>query len=224
MNPLELTGRARTHVVDCADPPCTLHVQALQGLLAMRAAAAVDGLDLWPVSSYRDFDRQVAIWNAKFRGERLLLDRQGCEFDGQCLDPAARIDAILWWSALPGASRHHWGTDLDVIDRAALLPQQRPQLVPAEFAPDGPFARLESWLVANLARFEFFRPYRLDRGGVSPEAWNLSYAPLAVPALEQVTLDVLAAAIEASSIEGRDQVLQRLPELHARYVRTIDAP
>ena len=33
---------------------------------------------------------------------------------------AARIDAILCWSALPGGSRHHWGTDCDVIDAAAL--------------------------------------------------------------------------------------------------------
>ncbi len=35
---------------------------------------------------------------------------------------AERVAAILVWSALPGASRHHWGTDCDVIDAAALPP------------------------------------------------------------------------------------------------------
>ena len=38
---------------------------------------------------------------------------------------ASECDAILLWSALPGASRHHWGTDFDVFDRAAVPPDYR---------------------------------------------------------------------------------------------------
>ena len=56
--------------------------------------------------------------------------------------------AILHWSALPGASRHHWGTEIDVIDRAALLHGQLAQLVPDEYAADGVFAKLGLWLSA----------------------------------------------------------------------------
>ena len=67
----ELTGRARTHIVDLDAPRCSLHAAVVQPLLAMRAAAAGQGIDLVPFSSFRDFDRQLSIWNAKARGERI---------------------------------------------------------------------------------------------------------------------------------------------------------
>ena len=88
----------------------------------MRAAAAADGIDLVAFSSFRDFDRQLAIWNGKFRGERPMQDRAGRPLDALALTPAERVAAILWWSALPGASRHHWGTDIDVMDAARCPP------------------------------------------------------------------------------------------------------
>ena len=74
------------------------------------------------------------------------------------------IDAILTWSALPGASRHHWGSDIDVIDAAALGPGARAQLVAEEFAPGGRFERLNGWLDSNMGRFGFFRPYATVQG------------------------------------------------------------
>ena len=37
---------------------------------------------------------------------------------------------ILEWSALPGASRHHWGSEFDVFDLAALPEGYRVQLLP----------------------------------------------------------------------------------------------
>lgn len=228
LDPQELTGRARSHVVELDWPRCVLHRDAVEPFLAMRGAALADGIDLVPVSSFRDFERQCAIWNAKFRGERPLLDRDGALLEALALDPAARVEAILWWSALPGASRHHWGSDLDVVDGAALPAGTAPQLVPAEFAADGPFARLEAWLAANMQRFGFFRPYATARGGVSPEPWHLSYAPVSVPAAQALTEDVLREALRATAathgIEGLDVVLATLPDLHHRYVADIDPP
>jgi LAS superfamily LD-carboxypeptidase LdcB len=225
LDALEVTGRARTHVVDLDGPRCTLHPQAASAFIAMRQAAAADGIDLHPASSFRDFARQSAIWNEKFRGERTMLDRSGCAMDGQCLAPAERVEAILWWSALPGASRHHWGTDLDVFDRAAIAPGTRVHLTPAEFGPGGPFARLDTWLERHMAQFGFFRPYASDHGGVSPEAWHISYAPVAAVAFEALTLPVLEEAIAQSAIEGRDAILARLDGIRERYVcRTDPAP
>ena len=100
----ELTGRARTHVVDLDAPSCTLHRAAVEPFLAMRAAAARDGIDLVPVSSFRDFSRQAQIWNAKFRGERRLLDRHGQRYavamlvnDPQAWATAEAQDALLEW-------------------------------------------------------------------------------------------------------------------------------
>ena len=32
------------------------------------------------------------------------------------MDDEAAIDKIIEYSTLPGTSRHHWGTDIDIID------------------------------------------------------------------------------------------------------------
>lgn len=224
MNELELTGRARTHVVDLERPRCTLHYEAAASFLAMRDAATAAGIDLVAASSFRDFERQLAIWNGKWRGERPLLDRAGCPLDVATLDPAARIDAILCWSALPGGSRHHWGSDVDVVDAGAMPAGYRVQLVPAEYARDGVFARLAQWLDGNMTRFGFYRPYAADHGGAVAEPWHLSYWPVAAQALEALTLPVLRRAVAGSGILGRDEVLERLPEIYTRFILAVDAP
>lgn len=220
-----LTGRSCDHVVTAADIGCALHADVITPLRLMRVIAwAEAGIDLVVASGFRDFDRQLAIWNAKMRGERPVLDRHGDPVDTLSLDLDARIDAVLLWSALPGASRHHWGTDLDVIDAAGMPPGYRPQLVALEYGPEGPFGALSHWLTANLQRFGFFRPYARDRGGVQPEPWHLSYAPVAMEAIERLTVERLAAALRDAPMEGRERVLERLPELHERYVLRFDPP
>ena len=224
MNDLELTGRARTHIVELERPRCALHYAAAASFLAMRDAAAGAGLDLVAASSFRDFDRQLHLWNAKWRGERPLLDRDGRPLDAAALDVAARIDAILCWSALPGGSRHHWGTDCDVIDAAAMPDGYRVQLVPAEYGPDGVFGRLASWLDEHMARYGFFRPYASVHCGPAVEPWHLSYWPVANEALERLTLPVLRRAVADSGMLGRDQVLERLPEIYTRFILAVDSP
>lgn len=220
----QVTGRARDHVVGVTEPPCTLHDEVVGPLLAMRAAAAADGIDLVPFSSFRDFDRQLAIWNGKFRGERPMQDRAGKPLDALALTPAERVAAILWWSALPGTSRHHWGTDVDVMDAGAVPKGYRLQVVPAEYAAGGPFAKLTTWLDQHMHAYGFFRPYATDRGGVSPEPWHLSYAPVAGRALAALTPERLRTVLAAADIEGKEAVLEALPGNFARYVVNIDAP
>ncbi len=224
MNELELTGRSRTHVVEVDEPHCILHRDAVRPFLEMRAAAASAGLDLVPVSSFRDFDAQLRIWNEKYRGERTLYDRDGRRLEHAALNESELIDALLCWSAVPGASRHHWGTEIDVMDRNALHPGQGAKLLPAEFGPAGPFTRLHEWLDAHMQRYGFFRPYRNDRGGVAPEPWHLSYGPVAERALGQLTVGVLRAALEERDVAGKVELLQRLAEIHRRYVASVDAP
>lgn len=224
MNELELTGRARTHVVDLAQPRCALHYEVAASFLAMRDAAAAEGIDLSPRSTFRDFDTQVSIWNRKWSGERPLYDRAGQRLERSQLADSDTVDAILCWSAVPGGSRHHWGTDVDVIDAAAVPAGYTVELLSSEYAPDGIFARLTAWLDANMRRFGFFRPYATDRGGVSPEPWHLSYAPVALPALESLSLSMLRRVIDDSSISGKPFVLARLPEIYTRFLLAIDAP
>ena len=224
MNDGELTGQVRTHIADVSEPACALHTQVVAPWLSLRRAALADGFDLVPHSSFRDFSRQLMIWNGKFSGERPILDASGLPLDAGGLRPAERIEAILLWSALPGASRHHWGTDLDLIDRRATPPNYQVQLTPEEFARGGPYAPLAGWLEANAARFGFFRPFRGILSGVQPEPWHFSFAPLAENARRSLTPAVLRKAIVAAPLLGKEQVLERLDALHARYVTAIDWP
>jgi LAS superfamily LD-carboxypeptidase LdcB len=224
LNSLEVTGRVATHVRDAADLKCVLHPGTAEGLLALKNEALAAGIELEIVSGFRNFNRQLAIWNAKFNGQRPVLDATGAAVNHAELYESELIDAILIWSALPGASRHHWGSDIDVIDTAALPEGARPQLVPAEFAPGGCFERLGGWLESNMSRFGFYRPYSTWRGGVQPEPWHLSYAPVASGALGVLSLEVLREAITRSDMLGRQTVLDRLPELYEKYVLAVDPP
>jgi LAS superfamily LD-carboxypeptidase LdcB len=224
MNELELTGRARTHIVEVDEPRCLMHREAVKPFLAMRAAASAAGIDLVPVSSFRDFDAQLRIWNEKYRGKRTLYDRDGRPLERAGLSETELIEAILWWSAMPGASRHHWGTEIDVIDAKGLPAGQGAKLLPIEFGPAGPFARLNEWLAGHMHRFGFFRPYDNDRGGVSPEPWHLSYGPVAASALTQLTVAVLQRALEDRELEGKATVLGQLGEIHRRYLASVDSP
>lgn len=225
----QLTGRSRTHVVDVEPFGCALHVDVIEPFRRLRAAAADAGIDLAPASAFRDFERQRLIWNAKYSGERPMLDRAGRPLQAAALEPQARIEAILWWSALPGASRHHWGTDFDVYDRNSLPAGASLRLEPDEYAPGGPFAALDAWLEQHAAEQGFYRPYRSHHDGVSPEPWHLSYAPIAVSCVAATTADVLAEALQSAAqagtpVLGTTEILARLPELQRRFVATVDPP
>lgn len=224
MNELELTGLARTHIVDLEQPRCSLHYEVVASFLSMRDAAGRAGIDLVARSSFRDFNVQLGIWNAKWRGERPLYARDGSLLSADALSPDQKLDAILIWSALPGGSRHHWGSDLDVVDAAAVPTGYAVKLVPDEYAIDGIFGPLSAWLDENMHQYGFFRPYSKERGGVSPEAWHLSYAPVSMPAIESLSLSALRKVIETNPLEGREHILARLPEIYTRFLLAIDMP
>ena len=71
--------------------------------------------------------------------------------------------------------------------------------------------------------FGFFRPYTTDRGGVSPEPWHLSYAPVAHRAQAALSLDGLRAVLAAAEIEGKSEVLAALERNYSNYVVNVDA-
>jgi hypothetical protein len=110
------------------------------------------------------------------------------------------------------------------MDPEMLPAGYRLQVVPAEYAPGGPFERLTAWLDAHMHAYGFYRPYSTDRGGVQPEPWHLSYAPLAVRAQQALTFQALHGVLSAADIEGKQEVLDSLGENFASYVVNIDAP
>lgn len=223
-SPQELSGRSRAHIVDLADPPCSLHRAVVEPFRQLRAAAGGAGIDLVPLSSFRDFNRQLGIWNAKYRGERELRGADGGLLDARSLNDEDRVQAILHWSALPGASRHHWGTDFDVIDARAVPPGYRPRLVTEEFAAGGVFSRLNDWLTEHAADYGFFRPYATWRGGVQPEPWHLSHAQVAGIAEATYSVDILREALDGAQFEAHAVVERILPAIVERYVRNVDSP
>lgn len=211
-------------------PGRLLLADAAEALHALAADAAEAGFQLAVASAFRSFNRQLAIWNAKARGERPVHDDRGQTIDLSTLPIDQRIEAILRYSALPGASRHHWGTDLDIYDAAAVSAGYEVQLSPSEVAPGGPFAALHRWLdqrIAAGASYGFYRPYDRDRGGVAPERWHLSYAPLAERCEACIDEHSLLACWDRQSaldLCWRDELVSRLPQLMARYVNNVAPP
>ena len=90
-------------------------------------------------------------------------------------------------------------------------PDYRPKLLPEETGEGGIFRPLHQWLDENLHRFGFFRPYQKQQGGMFPEPWHLSYAPLSVPALQAMSVDLLADTLRNADLSGKATVLALLP-------------
>ena len=224
MNEKELTGRTRTHIHQYDQPRFAAHKEAAAAFLEMRSAASVDGIDLHPFSAFRDFQAQLKIWNMKFAGKRPLYSVDGQKLDFDSLDETAIVRNILNWSALPGGSRHHWGSDIDVVDAAAIPEGYQVQLLPEETEPGGIFYDLHCWLDANMKQFGFFRPYDPFRNGVFPEKWHISYAPISVTALENLTIELLHQTVAENPIAGKEIIQSLLPEIFTTYILNISSP
>ncbi|WP_145571280.1 M15 family metallopeptidase [Yersinia bercovieri] len=219
LTPQMLTGRSTEHLMVLTGNH-RLQPQAVEAFQAMQQAAKAAGFDLQPASTFRDFDRQLAIWNGKFRGERPVLDKESQPIDISQLDDAARCEAILRWSALPGASRHHWGSDLDIYDPSLLPAEAKLQLEPWEYQTGGYFYPLTQWLSAHMAEFGFYRPFSEESGGVAVEPWHLSYRPLAVTAAQLLTPKILLEAWQAEDVAGSEWLTRHLPIIFSRFIAT----
>jgi hypothetical protein len=75
-----------------------------------------------------------------------------------------------------------------------------------------------------MRRFGFYRPYATAQGGVQPEPWHLSFAPVAEPARQRLSVEVLTAALRGREVLGETAILAALPAIHARYLQAVDLP
>ncbi|QWA09648.1 M15 family metallopeptidase [Sodalis ligni] len=221
MTPDMLTGQTDRHVILLSEGH-RLQSEAAAAFNGLRQAGRLQGFNLRPASSFRDFDRQLAIWNGKFHGRRPLLDKESRPLDSQSLSVPERCEAILRWSALPGTSRHHWGSDVDVYDPDLLPAGRTLQLTPAEYQPGGYFAPLTEWLTEHMADYGFYRPYARDRGGVAIEPWHLSYRPLACQAECLLTPDIVSASWKEYEVAGSTWIIPQLPAIFRRYIGNVD--
>jgi LAS superfamily LD-carboxypeptidase LdcB len=198
-----------------------IHAQVVEPFVALQTQAAKQGFDLQICSGFRSFERQLHIWNGKLSGLRPVVDKAGNPIVLEALSPWDQIQAVLRWSALPGASRHHWGTDFDVYDAAAMPEGYQIQLTPEEVEGAGIFAPMHDWLDRSFDgdSLGFYRPYGTDKGGVAPERWHLSYAPIADIYAREHSADVIAERLACSELLLLDVVLENLDEIVRRFVQ-----
>lgn len=158
-----------------------MHRDAATAFQKMKLEAAKEHIDIELVSAYRSFQRQKEIYEGKY-----------IKYTEQGLKPMEAIEKIIEYSTIPGTSRHHWGTDIDIIDGNA-KPRPKSVLQPELFHGDGPFCKLKDWLNEHANSFGFYEVYIDDanRKGFKYEPWHFSYAPISKPMLlEYKKLDV----------------------------------
>lgn len=223
-----LTGQTDSHVCSPASADLDdfrVHREVVEPFLRLRSDAARAGFDLRVLSGFRDFERQSSIWNRKAMGELAVLDSDASPLDIRTLGERELVFAILRWSALPGASRHHWGTDIDVYDATAKPAGYEIELIPEEVEAGGMFAPLHEWLDGRIeagASHGFFRPYDQDRQGVAPERWHLSHAPVAARCEQDLTIEVLRNTLMAADLRLKETVLEHLEQIYERFVVNIN--
>ena len=128
------------------------------------------------------------------------------------------------WSALPGASRHHWGTDIDVFDQAAMPEGYQLKLTTDEYTGQGLFAPLCTWLQDYLAKEdspEFFLPYAEDRGGVAVEPWHLSYRPIATLYEKQWCIANCCQYLQKWQHPQAQVLINDIEALYDRYIHSV---
>lgn len=213
-----LTGRSTDHLVTLGGNH-RLQFNATKAFLAMQQAAARAGFKLQSASAFRDFARQQIIWNEKFAGKRPVLDTHSQPLDISTLTEGELCEAILHWSALPGASRHHWGTEIDVYDPLRIPAGQALQLEPWEYQEGGYFAELNHWLTDNMATFDFYRPFTATNAGVAEEPWHISYWPLSHEAEQLLTPEIIRQVLTEEDIRGKNWLLDNLEYVFNRYIK-----
>ncbi|EPX4144548.1 M15 family metallopeptidase [Vibrio vulnificus] len=223
MNTIEqLTGSETSHLehVLVGEKWFWLHPEVKNDLFALLEAAQTAGFKMEIASGFRDFQRQRAIWNAKFSGTTAILDRNSQPIDKQSLTDEEKMWAILRWSALPGASRHHWGCDFDVFARNLLPENESLKLEPWEYH-SGHQAPFYLWLQQHLSQFGFFFPYAEDLGGVAAEPWHISHVATSCDFLQALTLTQLRHQLEQHPIDGQKHVLANLSLIYNQFIANI---
>jgi LAS superfamily LD-carboxypeptidase LdcB len=122
----------------------------------------------------RNFAAQKSIWEAKWNGKRKV---SGMDLSRAMPEPEERALKILEYSSMPGTSRHHWGTDIDL------------NALNNRFFAEGKGKKIYDWLLAHAHKYGFCQVYTEhgpDRPfGYNEEKWHWSYMPLASQFLEQ---------------------------------------
>ena len=183
----QLIGKSSLSTSDYAVP---LQQEVGEAFAAMCKAALQDSIRIVAVSGFRSFDRQKTIWERKYRTH---LENG--------IEPESAIAKITKYSAIPGTSRHHWGTEIDIIDMSVEQPEK--VLLPENYAIGGCYEKLKNWMDKHANSYGFYLVYtEEERDGFEYEPWHYSYKKISRPMLQSFLLLDLSRVIERYSFEG----------------------
>jgi len=181
-----------------------LRYEAYNAFNEMQSDALKDDIQIKVVSSYRSFDRQKSIWTRKYK-----------KYTDQGLSATKSIQKIIEYSTIPGTSRHHWGTDMDIVDGKYM---NTPNLLSAKnFEKDAPFYKMKQWLNEHAESYGFYEVYtdNPERRGFKYEPWHFSYKPLARKYLEAYQNIDIAQLLKSEALIGSEYFTN---EFIAKYI------
>ena len=222
INPAQLLGQNEGHLCYVSER-VAIHKEMKSAFDMMVSAAKADAIELTIASGFRSFDRQLMLWNNKFSGKTPIKNSAGEVVSPAYLSPLELAHSILLYSALPGASRHHWGCDIDVYAPNLLTKNYQLQLEPWEYSDQGPLAKLSAWLIQHAHQFGFYFPYASFQGGVAKEPWHISYLPLAQQYQQAFDIELLTQILSNSSILGKSVIIENLDDIAKRYINNVCA-
>ncbi|WP_405251719.1 M15 family metallopeptidase [Dokdonia sp. Asnod3-C12] len=171
----------------------------------MKSAALLEGIKFQVVSSYRDYNHQNRIWERKYK-----------RFRESGLNPTAAIEKIIEYSTIPGTSRHHWGTDIDIVDGTPKV--SGGLLVPSKFHGNGPFCKFKEWMDNNANTYGFYLVYTDDqnRKGFNYEPWHYSFKSLSLDYLNKYQELDIKSKLESAKLLGSEDFTEAFID---RYLR-----
>ena len=171
-----------------------LEKETYSAFIKMKDAAEKDGIIIKLVSGFRDFYRQQMIWNNKYK-------KFTNEFS---LDGPTAIKEIIRFSTIPGTSRHHWGTEIDIIDKN--FENEKDLLFSKKYEEGGIFSSLKKWMDKNSKRFGFYIVYDDDsnRPGFEYEPWHYTYKPISDLYQREFLKLNLKSIISKTKVEGKE--------------------
>lgn len=219
----QILGQTNSHLVQL-DSGFWLHKDVVNDFEQLTLAAQQAGFDLAIASSFRDFDRQLTIWNNKYQGKRPCFDKNNNQVNLENFNDWQKVQAILVFSAIPGLSRHHWGTDIDIYDKRAVDENYTLALSPDEYTNSGPFVPLVNWLNENAHKWGFYFPYNKDRSGIAQEPWHLSHYSTAKRFQTELNaqLPEVKQKLLTSDILGKASIAEHLSTIMHQYINNIE--
>ncbi|MGB6093047.1 MAG: M15 family metallopeptidase [Moheibacter sp.] len=159
----------------------------------MKKAAKENGFNIYVVSSYRSYSHQNGIWERKYKNYR-----------AQGFSHQKTIEKIIRYSTIPGTSRHHWGTDLDIIDSKMGIPSN--PLSEVHFNEGGRMRKFKLWLDENSEKYGFHLVYtnKSERKGFEYEPWHFSYKPISVKMLRDYKELDIKKILQSNKLMGSE--------------------